>query len=83
MSISTTAAPRALPWYRVGTMWLVVLLLASTVIGSFGLVATALRHPDVHLVVPDDVPRPSKLPPIRDHGERASALPADAARPTP
>lgn len=75
MNASRHAEANGLPWYRVGTMWLVVLLLGTTVVASISLVATALRHPDTHLTVPDDVPRPSKLPPIRDHGERAAIVP--------
>ena len=46
----------------------------ATVVGSISLVTTALRHPDAHIVVPDDQPRPSKIPPTH-------ARP-DAAKPT-
>lgn len=52
------------PWYRVIEMWLILVLLSSAVIGSFALLGTALRHPDQHLVVPNDVPRSSQLPPL-------------------
>jgi hypothetical protein len=52
------------PWYRVIEMWLILLLLSSEVVGSFALLGTALRHPDLHLVVPNDVPRSSQLPPL-------------------
>jgi len=52
------------PWYRVVEMWLILVLLSSAVIGSFALLGTALRHPDRHLVVPNDVPRSSQLPPL-------------------
>ena len=33
-------------------------------IGSFALLAEAIDTPDTHIVVPDDVPRPSRIPPI-------------------
>lgn len=62
------------PWYRVPEMWLIVVLLGATVVGSISLVTTALRHPDAHIVVPDDQPRPSRIPPTH-------ARP-DAAKPT-
>lgn len=65
MSIPAHAAPNPpTPWYRVGEAWLIVGLLATAVFGSIGLVVTAIRVPDRHLVVPADVPRPSHLPPI-------------------
>lgn len=81
MNSAGSNSTRPLPWYRVGTMWLVVLLLGTVVVASVSMVFTTLRHPDVHLSVPNDVPRSSKLPPIRDHGELAPAKaepPADA-----
>lgn len=59
-----TPAPVRTPWHRVPEVWLMVLLLGATVLGSFALIATAVQHPDAHIVVPNDVPRPSKVPPI-------------------
>ena len=58
------------PWFRVGEVWLVLMLLAASVIGTFGLLAAALEHPDVHLVVPNAVHQPSSMPPM------APAMPA-------
>jgi hypothetical protein len=52
-------------WYRVGEVWLMLVLLGSTVVGSLSLVVTAVRHPDTHIVVPNDAPRPSHQPPAR------------------
>jgi len=40
---------RPVPWWRVGVMWLFVGGLGAVVIGSFGLLATALEHADVVL----------------------------------
>lgn len=37
------------PWWRVGTMWLVVGGLGVVVAGSFALLATAIRHADTVL----------------------------------
>jgi hypothetical protein len=53
-----------MPWYRVPEMWLMLILLGAMVIGSFALLAEAIHTPDVHIVVPNDVPRPSRIPPI-------------------
>ena len=53
-----------MPWYRVPEVWLILILLGSTVIGSFALLAEAINTSDTHVVVPDDVPRPSRIPPI-------------------
>lgn len=63
---STSAAP--MRWYRVGEVWLMLVLLGATVAGSLSLVATAVRHPDAHIVVPDDAPRPGHQPPARPAG---------------
>ena len=52
-----------MPWYRVPEVWLILILLGATVIGSFALLAEAINTPDTHVVVPDDVPRPSRIPP--------------------
>jgi hypothetical protein len=52
------------PWFRVGEVWLVLMLLGASVIGTFGLLAAALAHPDVHLVVPNAVHQPSSMPPM-------------------
>ncbi|HEY6545529.1 MAG TPA: hypothetical protein VIZ64_11585 [Dokdonella sp.] len=62
------------PWYHVPEMWLVMLLLGAAVIGSISLVVTAVRHPDAHLTVPNDEPRPSRIPPT--HSQTAPAPPA-------
>ncbi len=67
---SDTVASMA--WYRVPELWLILILLGATVIGSFALLVTAIRMPDAHIVVPNDVPRPSRIPPI---------LPAASTRP--
>lgn len=57
--------PASTRWYRVVEVWLIVVLLGATVLGSLSLVATAMRHPDAHIVVPDDAPRPGHQPPAR------------------
>jgi hypothetical protein len=49
------AASAPLPWWRVGTMWLVVGGLGVVVAGSFVMLATALRHADT--VLPQAVVR--------------------------
>ena len=54
-----------LAWYRVPEMWLILILLGATVLGSFALLFTAIRTSDTHIRVPEDVPRPSTLPPIQ------------------
>ncbi|ANB18391.1 hypothetical protein [Dokdonella koreensis] len=64
MSIAVSEAPR-LPWYRVPEVWLILVLLGATVIGSIALVFTAVGRPDAPVAVPGDAPRPSKIPPIR------------------
>ena len=51
------AVSPAVPWWRVGVMWLVVGGLGVVVIASFALLATALRHADT--VVPYVVVRPA------------------------
>lgn len=53
-----------LAWYRVPEVWLIFVLLGATMIGTFIMMDLATRQPDTHLVVPNDVPRPSKIPPI-------------------
>lgn len=60
-------------WYRVGEVWLMLVLLGTTVVGSLSLVVTAVRHPDAHIVVPNDVPRPSHQPPARPAAAAAAA----------
>jgi hypothetical protein len=45
----------AVPWYRVGVMWLIVGGLGAVVIGSFGLLAAAVRNVDT---VETEVARP-------------------------
>ena len=59
------SVPLASRWYRVGEVWLILVLLGATVLGSISLVATAMSHPDAHIVVPDDTPRPGHQPPAR------------------
>ena len=66
---------RRLPWYRVPELWLFIVLIAATVIGTFGMMAIATRQPDAAISVPDDVPRPSRIPPI------SPSTPAPDARP--
>ncbi|MEZ5521587.1 MAG: hypothetical protein R3F08_08965 [Dokdonella sp.] len=63
-------------WYRVPEVWLMLVLLGAMVIGSFALLSSAIRTPDAHIVVPNDVPRPSRIPPI----QRAPTT--EAAKPT-
>jgi len=45
------------------------------VIGSFALLVTAIRTPDQHVTVPNDVPRPSSIPPAE-----AAPVPAEQSR---
>lgn len=52
-------------WYRVPEVWLILVLLGASVAGSFALLGEAMHTPDTHIAVPDDVPRPSRIPPIR------------------
>lgn len=50
--MNTTLAPATLPtvpWWRVGVMWLFVGGLGAVVLGSFGLLSTALQHADAVL----------------------------------
>ena len=63
MSVQSPRAS-ATPWYLVVEVWLILFLLSAAVIGSFALLATAVRNPDRHLVVPNDVPRSSHMPPL-------------------
>lgn len=65
MNRTTETAATPMRWYRVGEVWLILGLLGATVVGSLSLVVTAVRHPDAHIVVPDDAPRPSHQPPAR------------------
>jgi len=60
-------------WHRVPEVWLILVLLGATVIGSLSLVVTAVRSPDPQVTVPHDEPRPSKIPPLH------AAKPAPAA----
>ncbi|MEO7323718.1 MAG: hypothetical protein ABIW82_02715 [Dokdonella sp.] len=62
-----------MPWFRVIEMWLVLVLLAGAVIGSFALLAAALRHPDLHLTVPNEVPRSSVMPPQQPAAVKAAS----------
>jgi hypothetical protein len=71
---STTHLPiPRMAWYRVPEVWLILILLGATVIGSLALVVTAVRTPDAHIAVPGDVPRPSKIPPITPDPAPAAA----------
>lgn len=63
MSADQTA-PRRRAWYQVAEVWLILILLGATVIGSLGLVYVAVHSPDRHLVVPYPTPRSSKIPPV-------------------
>jgi hypothetical protein len=68
----------SMPWYRVPEVWLMLILLGAMVIGSFALLAEAIHTPDVHIVVPNDVPRPSRIPPINPAARTAPpATPKD------
>ncbi len=48
-------------WYRVPEVWLIIVLLGSTMVGSLALVATAYRHPDTLQTTPPSIASP--LPP--------------------
>jgi len=64
--MNAPAAPAApMRWYRVAEVWLILGLLGATITGSISLVFTAVGHPDRHIVVPDDTPRPGMQPPAR------------------
>ena len=73
--MSNTVTPH-MPWYRVPEVWLILILLGASVIGSFALLAEAMDTTDVHLVVPGDAPRSSKIPPSRS----APVAPPEATR---
>lgn len=60
---SSTSNETTMAWYRVPEVWLILVLLGASVTGSFVLLAQAIHTPDVHLTVPNDVPRPSRIPP--------------------
>lgn len=60
-------------WYRVPEVWLILVLIGSTMAGSLALVATALRHRDELVVAHRPIASP--LPP--SHAQR----PADDATP--
>lgn len=69
-------------WHRVPEVWLILVLLGATVIGSLSLVVTAVRSPDAHVIVPDDEPRPSKIPPLHA-AQAAGAAPGASAAERP
>lgn len=72
MNAPAPSAPATpMRWYRVAEVWLMLALLGSTVAGSIGLVVTAVRHPDAHITVPNDAPRPGHQPPARPGGGAA------------
>ncbi len=66
-------------WYHVPEVWLIFILLGATIIGTFVMMAMAARQPDVHLVVPNDVPRPSRIPPITPPAANPPATPDNGA----
>lgn len=68
-----TPRERRLPWYRVPELWLFIVLIAATVIGTFGMMAIATRQPDVAIHVPNDVPRPSRIPPTSPAADAPAA----------
>ena len=76
MNASST---RRLAWYRVPELWLFILLIVATVVGTFAMMDIAIRQPDTHLRVPNDVPRPSRIPPTSPAAEPAPAAPAAGA----
>ena len=49
MQPDLTTIDRPEPWYTVGVMWLFVGGLGTVVVGSFMLLATAIKHADVEL----------------------------------
>ncbi len=53
--------PQHLSSFRIPEVWLVLFLLASAVVGSLALVATAVRHPDELKTTPHVIASP--LPP--------------------
>ncbi len=64
MNANIALSDRPAPWYRVGAVWLILILLGSTVIGSVSLLVTAIRLPSDRIVLPDEKPFSSKVPPI-------------------
>lgn len=70
----------SMPWYRVPEVWLILILLGATVIGSFALLAEAINTSDSHIVVPDDVPRPSRIPPTNPAAPAATNETKDHGR---
>ena len=68
-----------LAWYQVPEVWLFILLIVATVIGTLYMVSIATDQPDVHLSVPNDVPRPSRIPPITPATDPESDAPATGA----
>ncbi len=52
----------AVPWWRVGVMWLVVGGLGVVVIASFALLSTAMRHADTVLPHADATPASPHTP---------------------
>lgn len=63
-------------WYRVPEVWLILFLLGASVTGTFVLLGEAILKPDVHLTVPNDVPRPSRIPPFNP----ATSLPSTTTK---
>lgn len=70
-----------LAWHRVPEVWLFILLIVATVVGTFVMMTMAIQQPDAHLIVPDDVARPSRIPPTSPAAVVAPApAPADHPR---
>lgn len=66
LSVDTRHLMAPVPWWRVGVMWLFVGGLGTVVIGSFVMLATAVRHADtvvpqaaVRVVVPNTPTSPA------------------------
>lgn len=63
------------PWWRVGVMWLFVGGLGLVVLGSFALLATALRHADTvepHAAVRAAVPNTPTSPALQARNHAAT-----------
>jgi hypothetical protein len=79
---ATLIPPQAVPWWRVGVMWLFVGGLGAVVVGSLALVGTAVRGADPLLpqeIVQVTKPGPSTAPALIGRNHAASPLPPRAA----
>jgi hypothetical protein len=74
----STMIVKRMAWYQVPEVWLFMLLILATVIGTFTMMAMATAQPDTHLVVPNDVPRPSKIPPTSPANEPVPSVAREA-----